>query len=62
MSVTWPSVPNKTYRVLYTDTLGAAWQSSLPGSQVTATSAETTYTDSTVTGVSRRFYRVEVVP
>jgi subtilisin family serine protease len=63
-SLTWPAVPGKTYQVWAGDAPDGPWQSTLPNSLVTAFSGQTsvTYTDTTVLGVTRRFYRIEVAP
>jgi subtilisin family serine protease len=64
VSVTWEAVPGKTYQVFAGDAPDGPWRSDLPNSLVTALSGQTsvTYTDTTALGVSRRFYRIEVVP
>lgn len=62
-TITWSSVPGKTYRVLRSSSLGS-WSNNLPNSQLTALTGQTSlsYTDTTAAGVPKRFYRVEVVP
>jgi len=62
-TVTWSTVPGKTYKVLYNDTPGGPWQEDLPSSQITAQAGQTTlfYTDATATGVAKRFYRIRLV-
>lgn len=59
--VTWPSVPGKTYQVLYADAPGGSWSGDWP--QVTAGTGETTlsYKDVTVGTATKRFYRVKLV-
>jgi autotransporter-associated beta strand protein len=62
--LTWPSVPGKTYQVEYrADLAGGSWQP-LPGAQITAAAGQYTIsiTDSSATALSRRFYRVRVLP
>jgi hypothetical protein len=62
-TLTWSSVPGKTYRVMWSSGLGS-WSASLPNSLITAQAGQTSlsYSDTTATGVPKRFYRVEVVP
>jgi T5SS/PEP-CTERM-associated repeat protein len=62
-TVSWQSVPGKTYKVLYTDSLAASWLEDLPNSQITATNGQTnlSYTDSTTNSCTNRFYRIRLV-
>ncbi len=61
--VSWPSVPGKTYKVLYSDSPGGPWQEDLPSSQITADTGQTSlsYTDATIGSAVRRFYRIRLV-
>jgi hypothetical protein len=63
MTLTWSSVPGKTYRVQWSDNLGTgSFGSSAQSPLITASQgSSTSWTDPTATG-SRRFYRVMVVP
>ncbi len=64
MTLTWASVPGKRYQIYANPTLRAADWAPLPGqSAVTAGSAETqiSVSDATTAGVSKRFYRVQLV-
>jgi PKD repeat protein/pimeloyl-ACP methyl ester carboxylesterase len=62
-TVTWQSVPGKTYKVQYADDMNGPWKDDLPDSVVPAISGETvkSYTDPTVGSATRRFYRVKLV-
>jgi hypothetical protein len=62
-TVTWQSVPGKTYKVQYADDMNGPWKDDLPDSVVPAISGETvkSYTDTTVGSATRRFYRVKLV-
>jgi hypothetical protein len=62
-SVTWATVPGKTYKILYADTLAGSWLEDLPSSQITAQAGQNTltYTDTTAAGQTQRFYRVRLV-
>lgn len=62
-TITWPSVPGKTYRVAYSGSLVNVWLRDLPASLLTAGTGQTSlsYTDQTAVNETRRFYRVELV-
>lgn len=62
-TITWSSVPGKTYQVLYADSPGSPCQTNLPLSQLTAGDGETSksYTDATASSQTRRFYKVKLV-
>ncbi|BCU75853.1 S8 family serine peptidase [Luteolibacter sp. LG18] len=63
-TITWASVPGKTYQVYYSPTLAAgSWLATLPSSLVTAGTGQTqmSYTDTTVGAAAKRFYRVTLV-
>jgi hypothetical protein len=62
-AVIWPSVPGKTYKVLYAVHPGGPWEEDLPDSEVTAGVGETTktYTDYTLGSAITRFYKVKLV-
>lgn len=53
--ISWPSVNGRNYRVEYCDNLGAAWQSL---GTTTATGASATFTDTSASLPTRRFYRI----
>lgn len=59
-TIEWSSVPGKTYRVQYKNSLADAGWNDLPG-DVTATGATVTKIDSTAAGTIHRYYRVQVV-
>ena len=59
--VSWDSVGGVTYRVQFQNSLGDPGWNDLPG-DVTAVGTTTTKTDTTTSGESERFYRVQVVP
>jgi hypothetical protein len=58
---TYASVPGRTYRVVYRDTLTNSW-SVLPGSVQSATGTQTTLSVTNAPGTPQRFYRVELLP
>jgi chitodextrinase len=60
--VTWDSIAGKAYRVFYRDDLqgGPGWTAI--GPVIVTTGSSTNYTDSTATGLTRRYYRIAVVP
>lgn len=62
-TVTWSSVPGKTYQVQYADSPGGSWQEDLPDSQITAGTGETSlsYTDTTAGSATARFYRIKII-
>jgi hypothetical protein len=61
MTITWTVQSNYTYTVQNCDTLAGPWQ--MIGSQTNATSTNTTlsYTDTSVTSVTQRYYRIGLV-
>jgi hypothetical protein len=63
-SVTWAAVPGKTYALTYSESPGGPWHEDLPNSVLTAQAGQSvlSYTDSTTPSVSRRFYRIRLVP
>lgn len=56
-TIQWASVPGKSYRVQYNDGLDPAGWKNL-GGDITATGATTSRTDTSVSGSSKRFYRI----
>ena len=62
-TVTWTSVPGKTYQVTYSNSPSGPWLTDLAGSTLTAGSGEATlsYTDTTAGTQDKRFYRVQLV-
>ena len=62
-TLTWSSLPGKTYQVIYAASPAGPWQEDLPGSQITAQAGEIelTYTDSNADNETQRFYRVRLV-
>jgi len=58
--IEWNSVAGKTYRVQYKNSLSAPAWSDLPG-DVTATTNTASKVDTTIAGVTQRFYRVALV-
>ena len=64
VTITWPSVPGRTYKVYYADDLHSAWLDTLPDSLLTAVDGQTelSYTDSTLGAHPYRAYRIEVWP
>ena len=60
-TLTWASVSGKNYQVLYKNSLFASTWSPL-GSSVTATNTLTTWSDSTVSPTSQRYYRISQLP
>lgn len=61
-TIHWQSVPGKTYRIAYSESLAGGWLTDLPGSLVTTPPGETisSFTDTTAGSTGKRFYRVEV--
>jgi hypothetical protein len=59
MKVTWSSVVNKAYRVAYKNSLTDATWTNL-GSLITATGTSTSYTDTTASSKTQRYYIVYV--
>jgi hypothetical protein len=61
--VTWPSVPGKTYKVLYAPDPSGPWEEDLPDSLVSAGAGETTksYTDPTIGTATKRFYKIKLI-
>jgi hypothetical protein len=59
-TITWASVPGKTYQVMYSDSPGGVW-SNLPSAQVTAGSGQSSlsYTDNSATNSMQRFYKIQ---
>lgn len=57
-SITWASVPGKTYDVMYCDSLGGGWQSLV---QKTAQAGEITLSHTDNTASPQRFYKVKCV-
>src|ERR1017187_2898156 len=59
LTVTWVTVPGKTYQVMYSDLLPPVW-TNLPGALVTAGSGQTSlsFTDTSVTNGVQRFYKI----
>ena len=62
-TITWSTVPGKTYKVLYADTPAGPWLEDLPNSQITATAGQSqlTYSDAAAGNVGQRFYRIRLV-
>ena len=60
-TITWLSIPNRTYRVRFTQDLGTGSWTDLPP-DVTATGATATKVDNTIGASGRRFYRVILLP
>lgn len=58
-TITWVAVPGKSYQVMCCDSLGAGW-TNLPNAQVTADSGQVSlsYTDTSATNASQRFYNI----
>ena len=61
--ITWASVPGKTYQVYRADSLTGTWLADLPNSLLTAAAAQTSmsYSDTSATGLTQRFYRVMAI-
>jgi hypothetical protein len=59
-TITWASVPGKSYQVMYCNSLGSGW-ANLPSAQVTAGSGQSSlsYTDTSVTNSLQRFYEIQ---
>ena len=63
MTLTWPSVPGKTYRVQWSDALGtSSFGGSAQSPLIEASLGSTTSWTDPASNSSRRFYRVIVVP
>jgi YD repeat-containing protein len=60
VTVQWQSIPGKTYRLQFKNSLSDADWTNVPG-DVPATGAVSTKTDATATGQSNRFYRVLLI-
>ena len=74
ITITWPSHPARTYRVMWSDNAGSGWQYATgPLSQQTGTGSDLIFIDDGSTtfgdpahaplapGVQRRYYRIEAV-
>jgi hypothetical protein len=57
-TITWASVPGKTYDVMYCDSLGGGWQSLI---QKTAQTGEITLSHTDNTAGTQRFYKIRCV-
>jgi hypothetical protein len=57
-SITWASVPGKTYEVMYCDSLGGGWQTLI---EKTAQTGEITLSHTDNTAGTQRFYKVKCV-
>ncbi len=59
-TITWASVPGKSYQVMYCNTLGTGW-TNLPNAQITAGSGQSSlsYTDMSATNSPQRFYEIQ---
>jgi hypothetical protein len=59
LTITWVSIPGKSYQVMYSDSPSGGW-TNLPNAQVTATSGQTSlsFADTSVTNGIQRFYKV----
>ena len=62
MTLTWPSVPGKTYQVQWSDSLSSSSFNSMQGITVAASAGSTTSWTDANPGPSRRFYKVIVTP
>jgi YD repeat-containing protein len=60
VTVPWQSVPGKTYRLQFKNSLADADWTDVPG-DVSAVGATASKTDTTATGLSGRFYRVRLL-
>jgi YD repeat-containing protein len=61
VTVEWPAVAGKTYRLQFKNSLGDASWTDVPG-DVTAAAAIVNKVDASASAASRRFYRVMLVP
>ena len=61
-TLAWPSVPGKTYTLLYQAALGGAWQTLTTVPAAVAPATSTSYSDATSAGLTQRFYKVQVGP
>jgi hypothetical protein len=61
VTLTWQAEPGRIYRVQYKNDLGEAEWTNLPG-DIEALAATASKTDSTVNGVTQRFYRILLFP
>ena len=59
-TITWASVPGKSYQVMYCNSLGTGW-TNLPNAQITAGSGQSSlsYTDMSATNSLQRFYEIQ---
>jgi hypothetical protein len=59
-TITWASVPGKSYQVMYCNSLGTGW-TNLPNAQITAGSGQSSlsYTDTSATNCLQRFYQIQ---
>ena len=60
-TVTWRSVSNKAYQVLFKNDLSDPAWTVIGPSNIVANSSLTSYVDSSASGISQRFYRVALV-
>ncbi len=59
--VSWLSVPGKAYQLMFCDSLGSAWSSNgIPVLTAASGQSSMTYTDTTATATSQRFYKVKL--
>jgi glycosyl hydrolase family 57 len=59
-TITWASVPGKSYQVMYCNSLGGGW-TNLPNAQISAGSGQSSlsYTDTSATNSLQRFYEIQ---
>jgi len=57
----WDTLPNRTYRVQYKEDLAAPW-TDLAGNVSGSATGTASKTDTTMGNVSRRLYRVQLLP
>jgi hypothetical protein len=61
--VQWPSVPGKSYQLMYCDSLGGGWSSNgIPVQIAGSGQTSLSYTDATASAASQRFYKVRALP
>jgi hypothetical protein len=64
VTLSWASIPGRTYRVLHRDSPDGAWEEDLPDAQITAQAGQSSlsYSDTTADASEGRCYAVMVIP
>jgi hypothetical protein len=60
-TITWPAVPGRTYQVMTCYTIGGSWTNLSQLTTAGSGQGSLSYTDTTLTGVAQRFYKVRAI-